>query len=131
MGVLGIGVVAGAVLLGALVLLRLWRAKDPREPPEMPCSIPIIGHLIGMGKHGHQYYKIAGGKNPPPIYTLDLLITKSYIVTNPKIMQSVQRNSKFISFEPLLNTTASSICGIKGDGLNLLTDKENGGQGVG
>ena len=70
------------------------------------------------------------GETPPPVYTLDIFFTKSYIITTAKLMQAVQRNSKVISFEPLLTPTSSRVAGIRGHGLNLLREKESGGHGM-
>ena len=71
------------------------------------------------------------GKDPPSVYTLDMLFYKSYVVTSAKLMQAVQRNSKIISFDPLLTAASSRIAGVHGPGLNLLKEKESGGHGLG
>ena len=41
----------------SLLLIYFWGSKlDPKEPPSIPQPIPIIGHLLGLIRHGTQYY---------------------------------------------------------------------------
>lgn len=50
------------LLLGVLGILAyaIWlrRKPDPREPPAVESKIPIVGHLIGMLRHGVAYSNI-------------------------------------------------------------------------
>jgi hypothetical protein len=46
--------------LGFCVLLALWHyfdvsGHDPREPPIVKPSIPLIGHFVGFYRHGVTY----------------------------------------------------------------------------
>jgi len=50
----------GLFLLATLAARWLNNRHDPREPPNVNTAIPIIGHLLGMMKHGHRYYLVAG-----------------------------------------------------------------------
>ena len=34
---------------------RLSKKHDPREPPVIPQSIPYVGHLLGLLRHGEKY----------------------------------------------------------------------------
>ena len=70
------------------------------------------------------------GKSPPPIFTLDLIFIKTYIVTSQKLFQAVQRNSRVISFEANLTAVAERMAGIFGDGVQKLKEKESGGEGL-
>lgn len=49
---------AVAVGVGLYYLLaRISRVKhDPREPPLLPQTIPVVGHVIGMIRKKGQYY---------------------------------------------------------------------------
>lgn len=44
----------------ALIVLFFWilsRNKvDPREPPEIKPTIPVVGHLINLVRNGLSYY---------------------------------------------------------------------------
>ena len=45
------------LFLGAFFLLYSRLAtQDPREPPEAPTAIPIVGHLIGLTRNKFNYY---------------------------------------------------------------------------
>lgn len=50
------------VLLGVLILSFFAACKmfgsshDPREPPQAPQSVPIVGHLIGLSRSKFNYY---------------------------------------------------------------------------
>ena len=30
----------------------------PNEPPVVDSSIPFVGHIIGLLRHGHRYYQV-------------------------------------------------------------------------
>ena len=34
----------------------LGTKRDPNEPPSIPQPIPFVGHLLGLIRHGTQYY---------------------------------------------------------------------------
>ncbi|KAF3398116.1 Cholesterol 7-alpha-monooxygenase [Penicillium rolfsii] len=124
-----LGALAGA---GYLILGRK-HGLDPREPPAVPSTIPIplIGHLIGMLQHGTGYFGILTEKysNTHSIFTFDLLFTKFYIVTSPALLLVVQRAKKTLIFDPFVSFTADKIAGIRGAPLEILREKQNGGQG--
>ena len=50
------------ILLGGIVVVLLWRVfavkLDPNEPPALKSSIPVVGHLIGLVRNAHNYYRI-------------------------------------------------------------------------
>ena len=49
---------ASALLLLAYVADSLFSFRDdPREPPRVRSKIPLIGHVIGLMRHGPTYYK--------------------------------------------------------------------------
>ncbi|KAJ5709762.1 hypothetical protein N7493_010053 [Penicillium malachiteum] len=76
------------------------------------------------------YYSLLFTKTPLPAFTVDLLAQKTYVITTSDLAAAVQRNSKTISFDPLLVAAANHLAGITGDGLKLLDDTSNGGSGV-
>ncbi|KAL5337120.1 cytochrome P450 [Aspergillus crustosus] len=106
-------------------------ARDPREPPAVGSDIPFIGHLLGLLKHGAGYFSIVAKKHPAlPILSIDLILTKIYIVASPTLLQAVQRNTKTITFDPFVTFAAERVAGIKGPGLEALREKSAGGGGV-
>ncbi|KAF2194765.1 cytochrome P450 [Zopfia rhizophila CBS 207.26] len=82
---------------------------DPREPPLIPSIIPVIGHLIGMLRHGTHYYTQISQRTKLPIYTLRLPGRKVYIVTSPKLATLCDRNAKAVSFRVYVLTFARRI----------------------
>jgi hypothetical protein len=55
---------------------------------------------------------------------------KTYVINTAKLVSAVQRNHRTISFDPFLTAAAERISGIKGKGLKLLQETENGGRGL-
>ncbi|EGD95163.1 hypothetical protein TESG_02655 [Trichophyton tonsurans CBS 112818] len=111
-------------------LLRYLSPKyDPREPKLLPQSIPLVGHVIGMVRHGLGYYTTLRKCRdvPSPIFSMSMLNKKLYVVTSAALVSTIQRSAKFISFEPFLNEVADWLAGIKGDGLKLLQEPIKGG----
>ncbi|KAL3430191.1 cytochrome P450 [Aspergillus tetrazonus] len=122
------------LILGAITALGYILSQhglDPREPPEVHSKIPIIGHLLGLMRHGMGYFsRIAAENSSHPIFTINLLTNKQYIVTSPSLMQAVQRNKRTLKFAPLVNFTAERFAGIPESGMSLLRDREAGGAGL-
>lgn len=69
-------------------------------------------------------------KHAYPIFCLNMVYTKSYLVTSPSILQSIQRNKKSLSFDPFLSMAAERMVGIRGPTLELMREKQSGGQGL-
>ncbi|KAL4747285.1 hypothetical protein BDW72DRAFT_17898 [Aspergillus terricola var. indicus] len=123
------------LILGAVTALGYilsQRGLDPREPPEVHSKIPIIGHLLGLLRHGMGYFsQMAAENSAHPIFTINLLTNKQYIITSPSLMQAVQRNKRTLKFAPLVTFTAERLAGIHESGMSLLRDREAGGAGLG
>lgn len=64
-----------------------------------------------------------------PIFSLDMVFGKAYLVTSPALLQAIQRN-KALTFDPFLTMSAQRIAGIRGLGLELMREKQSGGQGL-
>ncbi|EFR05040.1 hypothetical protein MGYG_08045 [Nannizzia gypsea CBS 118893] len=99
---------------------------DPREPKPLSQTIPLIGHAIGMARHGLGYCT-ALRDVPSPIFSMSMLNKKFYVVTSATLVSAIQRSAKFISFEPFLNDVGDRLAGIKGDGLKLLQEPTKSG----
>ena len=48
--------VSGIALLGYFLLFTLRVKLDPREPPLVASTIPLVGHLISFLIHGIEYF---------------------------------------------------------------------------
>ncbi|RAK95226.1 cytochrome P450 [Aspergillus ibericus CBS 121593] len=119
------------LVAGLLYVLHRRQSRDPREPPLVSSRIPLIGHLVGLLWHGLPYFDMVTAKHPHPICTLDLVFSKSYLVTSPPLVQAVQRNRKSLSFDPFVSMTLERMAGIRGPVLEQFREKESGGQGLG
>lgn len=40
----------------ALLIFKSFSKHDPREPPRVHTTIPVIGHILGILRHGIPYY---------------------------------------------------------------------------
>jgi hypothetical protein len=49
---------AGLLVLGFIIDFIFSLGDDPREPPRLRPQIPVIGHVIGLMRHGPSYSKI-------------------------------------------------------------------------
>ena len=76
-----------AMAVGAMTLVGLstylTAKKDPQEPPFLPSSIPVIGHLISMFGEGADYYTRLYQQSHQTLYTLRILRGRLYIVSSP------------------------------------------------
>ncbi|EXV05688.1 cytochrome P450 [Metarhizium robertsii] len=96
-------------LLTTVVALRLaaGRKVHPNEPTVLPSWIPFIGHLVGMAIYG-------GRLSHPnePIFTLPVPGSRIYVVTDPSLAASIQRNVKTMSFTPLVPDITKRVLGL-------------------
>ncbi|KAL8714072.1 MAG: hypothetical protein Q9225_006631 [Loekoesia sp. 1 TL-2023] len=85
-------------------------SQDPKEPPLVPSSVPIIGHLIGLLRHKNDYYVDLREKHSLPIYTLAMPASKVYIVNSVDLISSIQRLHKELAFRPVEAKFAITMC---------------------
>jgi cytochrome P450 len=88
-----------AAVLGLLVLYALSPRADPREPPLVKPSIPLIGHILGLMRHQAQYHINLQRATRKPIATLPMLSGKMYAVWDPYLTAAGLR-SKALSPTP-------------------------------
>lgn len=56
----------GLVAAGGYLVYFKTARHDPREPPLVQPSIPVVGHLIGLGREGTYYVtKLRYSPNAP------------------------------------------------------------------
>lgn len=58
-------VAAGLLLLAYVVDFLFSLGDDPREPPRVSSKIPLIGHVVGLMRHGPTYYRRTRSGGPP------------------------------------------------------------------
>lgn len=101
------------LILTLLLVLFLWRPftppHDPREPPIVNASIPIIGHLIGLMRHQIAYLNTLSARVQLPIYTLPILSGKMYVLTSLPLFQSAMLRAKELQFEPIMAESGARL----------------------
>ncbi|KAF2137342.1 uncharacterized protein K452DRAFT_236043 [Aplosporella prunicola CBS 121167] len=125
---------AVALLIASTLWYYLSRKARPTqdEPPQLAPRIPLLGHALGFLQHGSAYLAHLCATHPHlPVFTLDLLALKLYVVNAPSVVGAVQRNARALVFEPVLLAAAGRMAGIKGRGIEVLkAEREDGGVSV-
>jgi cytochrome P450 len=121
-------VITGLVTLGYFATRKMF-GHDPREPPLAPSSIPIIGHLVGLSRSKFNYYVELSEQTGVPIFTMALPGQKMYVVTNPQLIQRIQKQHKILAFPPIEAKFASTICGASKEAQDILAKNVNGDDG--
>lgn len=127
------------LLFLAAAAAAAWFALDyfsaPRlfqkEPPLLPHTVPYVGHILGLLRHGTRYYEMTSAKCKLPIYTLNMLSGKVYIVTSPDLVNAVNRNPKKIAFNPFIAMLGKRITGHDEDTSQIVQHNLNGEHGPG
>lgn len=117
-------------IVGSLLVTYVKRSVDSgknlHEPPYIPPSIPLFGHLIGLLHHGTDYYRLIWyaisfenpfrklsvhrSRYPFPVYTLPMPHGKTYVVNTLELVGLCQRNWKTLSFNPFVATFLKRLC---------------------
>ncbi|KAI2769288.1 cytochrome P450 [Daldinia loculata] len=102
---------------------------DPREPPLAPQSIPIIGHMVGLSRSKFNYYVNLSQQTDSAIFTMSLPGQKMYVITNPELIQAVQKQYKTFAFPPIEIKFASTAFGASPAAREILGININGDEG--
>ncbi|KAL7946538.1 cytochrome P450 [Trichoderma barbatum] len=103
----------GLLTLSFALRYTSGRKLHPSEPTVIQPWIPLIGHLLGMAMHGGRYIKRLGlSHTDEPILTLPVPGSRIYVVTEPSLAASVQRNTKTLSMSPLLPEITKRVLGL-------------------
>ncbi|KAI1815748.1 cytochrome P450 [Poronia punctata] len=121
-------VLTGFVTLTYLVVRRMF-GHDQHEPPLAPQSIPIVGHMVGMSRSKFNYYVDLSKQMESPIFTMNIPGQKMYVVTDPELVQTVQKQHKTLAFPPIEAKFASTVCGTSQEAQNILAQNVNGDEG--
>lgn len=130
---LTLGAAAAAAAVASWYLLDyLYIPRHlPGEPPAVRPSIPYLGHIIGLLRHGTKYYEITSKNCKLPIYTLNMLNGKVYIVTSPTLVGAVNRSSKVLAFNPFIAQLGKRITGHDETTSRIVQHNLNGENGSG
>ncbi|SMR45237.1 unnamed protein product [Zymoseptoria tritici ST99CH_3D1] len=122
---------AAVVALVIFFIVLVARGQpDRREPPHLTPRVPLVGHALGILCYGVPYYAKIAHQTSAPIFTLDLLVNRLYVVNSARMVAAVQKSHKIIAFDPFLTAAANRMAGINGPGLRLLQETQAGGKGV-
>ncbi|KAM7189585.1 cytochrome P450 [Rhypophila sp. PSN 637] len=113
------GCCASFVLI-CLIIHSLKPRHDPAEPPLIPPHVSIIGHIVGLLREGTGYYTKIARECQKPIFTLDLIKGKLYVVTSPRLVAACDRRAKTVSFVPYVIEFARRIMAWTPAGLDLV-----------
>jgi len=86
-----------------------------------PCFIPRAP------RHSFVDLRANSGENPPPIFTVDVFFNKIYVITSPRIVQCLQRNTQKIGFDLLLDASLAKIAGLEGQGKEYIERTDSHG----
>ncbi|KAI1333963.1 cytochrome P450 [Xylariaceae sp. FL0016] len=74
---------------------------DPREPPRVSPTIPIVGHVVGFLYYGFDYYDILSQKTNEEVYAIGVLGFKVYITHAIRLTNVIQK-TRSLSTKPFL-----------------------------
>ncbi|KAL8724656.1 MAG: hypothetical protein Q9166_007826 [cf. Caloplaca sp. 2 TL-2023] len=97
-----LSVTSAVLALTSVVFLAFKHASQPgkssRTPYVIPQTVPLVGHLIGVLKHGFEYFEHLASKHQLPIFTLRILTKDVHIINSPDLIVAVQKNPKVYDF---------------------------------
>lgn len=106
-------VAIGLLTLACVLRYTSGKKLHPSEPTVIQPWVPLIGHLLGMATQGGRYIKRLGlSHSDEPILTLPVPGSRIYVVTEPSLAASVQRNTKTLSMSPLLPEITKRVLGL-------------------
>ncbi|KAK7978555.1 hypothetical protein PG988_006045 [Apiospora saccharicola] len=112
-----------AVIVSVSVYYWFAIPYDPRQPPRIRSNTPFLGHMIGLLRYGAGYYsKIAEECNLPPIFTLEIGRSRTYVVTSPHLAAVCDRRSRVVSFVPCAINFAQRILRASRRTMRLLSE---------
>ncbi|KAB5576620.1 cytochrome P450 [Coniochaeta sp. 2T2.1] len=132
-GIISVLISRNAFVLGGIIAASIYLLDfilsprlDPREPPLVKPSFPLIGHIVGLLRHQNQYHQIVQEKHPLPIATLQMLWGKLYAVWDPALAQAVLRAPQ-PSVEPFFIDFAAAVFGSSKETVQKIKDRNEHG----
>ncbi|KAH8892085.1 cytochrome P450 [Thozetella sp. PMI_491] len=116
------------VLLAYAAEYLLTLRDDPREPRRLSSRIPLVGHVLGFIQSGPSYHSQLSNATTAEIYTLGIFNFKLYTSVSTQLLPAIQRQSKTLSFRPMIQHVARRWGDASGEtndvfgGPHLVTD---------
>ncbi|EED20394.1 cytochrome P450, putative [Talaromyces stipitatus ATCC 10500] len=131
------------LLAVAVILIQKRKKQDSQEPPFISSTVPYVGHALGLLRYGASYFiflrsvswYIRTNLNSNshrsqvryPIYTINLLSQKSYIINDPELISLVQRERKLISHNgPFVETVFKRMLGNNDESMGIIMSNMDG-----
>ncbi|KAL8717337.1 MAG: hypothetical protein Q9225_005412 [Loekoesia sp. 1 TL-2023] len=128
-----IGTVAVSItvlaVVGTAINYFLGPTYDPKEPPIIHRKVPFFGHIIGLLQYGMRYFEVLSAKHPLPVFTLQTLGRKIYVVNSPDLIAAVQKNAKVLSFNPFVSFMSPRIFGVGEEAMVIINENIDGEKG--
>ncbi|KAI0431593.1 cytochrome P450 [Xylaria sp. FL1042] len=116
--------IVSLLLVACLVVLDKFRSQqsgfEKSEPPVCHASIPFVGHAVGMIRHKVNYYSWLRDQCQLPIVTISLFGSRVYAVFSVPLIQSIQRESKALAFQPIQAKFSVKLCGVSSEAYRIL-----------
>lgn len=124
-----------------------WSPKHHHdEPPLVSQRVPYIGHLASLFLQGMDYFDTTryaqvstserfadkpaySARCKAPIYTMNLLSKKLYVVTGPELVVAVSRNPKSLGFNPFFFEIGVRLTQPDEKARGIIKDNLNGEHG--
>ncbi|KAI0449782.1 cytochrome P450 [Xylaria acuta] len=107
------------IILAYIVEFTRSCGDDLREPRRLRPRVPLIGHILGLLRHGPSYYTLTGARTDDGMYTIDLLKVKMYVCNDLRLLPLITKAHKVISFTPFVKVSAERIAGNSRPACNL------------
>ncbi|KAL8920373.1 MAG: hypothetical protein Q9172_004540 [Xanthocarpia lactea] len=103
-----LSVASAAICLALFVVFAYRISSHPRKtlytPLTVPQAVPLVGHLIGILRHGFEYLEHLGAKHKLSIFTVKILGKDVHIINSPDLVVAVQKNPRIYDFSVFANT---------------------------
>ncbi|WQF86395.1 Putative cytochrome P450 [Colletotrichum destructivum] len=105
-----------------------WASShDPREPKLIKSRIPILGHIVGIYKHGSRHFTWIAQKTGLPIYLLPMIGGGRIAIANtPEVLSAIDKNPTAVAFIPLAALVIKKLSGLSAEGNRILCGKTAG-----
>jgi hypothetical protein len=118
------------ILVAALVLAirrYVYFTTNPDsggvEPPLLPSTIPVVGHLINLLIHGKKYFKMLDQQHHQSLYALPMwpiLKSRMYLITSPDWVNVMKKHHKSLSFYALIVEALKIIFKLNKTTINII-----------
>jgi len=123
-------VVVVLLAIGLALLHKFVGQKtDPREPPYLPSTVPVVGHMINGIREGARYYDRLEKLYHQHLYTLAMPTGRMYLVTSPDWALAVHKATKTLSFNTLVAQAMEKVFCMDGPTMAIVNDNLNAERG--